>query len=312
MVIRLIGETGLLVGRIAFWGCTVAPTNAIGGTTIVRKRPLRHLSIIGISFGIVALILALTPLQRAHAATPHLIGPKSYYLGLGDSLAFGFQPNLDWSHGYVQDYYNNDLKNKGVAHLVNYGCNGEKSTTMINGGCPYQIALHNYYLGDQLDAAVFFLATHPGQVSPVTLDMGANDLLPDIDSKTCTVNANWTNDLATLNSNLVNTILPRLVGALTNGSGQRTGDLIMTNYYDPYASKCPNSLPYVQQLNAAIAADAAQFGIPVADTYSAFGGNNMGSTICNNTWICSIFGDIHPKSAGYTIIANTISAKAGY
>ncbi|MBA3826575.1 MAG: hypothetical protein H0X24_22075, partial [Ktedonobacterales bacterium] len=273
----------------------------------MRKRSLRHLTAIGISFAIVALIVAFTPVSKAQAATPHLIGPKSYYLGLGDSLAFGFQPNLDWSHGYVQDYYNNDLKAKGVGHLVNYGCNGEKSTTMINGGCPYQIALHNYYLGNQLDAAVLFLLLHPGQVSPVTLDMGANDLLPDINPSTCVVSSTWASDLATLNSNMVNTILPRLVNALTNGSGQRTGDLILTNYYDPYINKCPNSLPYVQQLNAAIAADAAQFGLPVADTYSAFGGANMGTNICNYTWICSIFSDIHPKSQGYTVISNAFS-----
>jgi lysophospholipase L1-like esterase len=276
------------------------------------KHSLRHLTVMGISFGIVALIVALTPVSRAQAATPLQIGPKAYYLGLGDSLAFGYQPNLDWTHGYVQDFYNNDLKTKGVSHLVNYGCNGEKSTTMINGGCPYQIALHNYYLGSQLDAATFFLATHPGQVSPVTLDMGANDLLPDINPSTCVVSPSWTSDLATLNSNLVTTILPRLVAALTNSSGQRTGDLILTNYYDPYINKCPNSLTYVQQMNTAIAADAAQFGLPVADTYSAFGGANMGANICSNTWICSIFSDIHPKAAGYTIIANAFSTTAGY
>jgi len=30
-----------------------------------------------------------------------LIGPKQHYLALGDSLAFGYQPNQDYSHGYV-------------------------------------------------------------------------------------------------------------------------------------------------------------------------------------------------------------------
>src|SRR5262249_20733222 len=158
----------------------------------------------------------------------------------------------------------NDLKAHGVSHLVDYGCNGEKSTTMINGGCPYQIALHNYYLGSQLNAALSFLHNHAGQVSPVTLDMGANDLLPEINSSNCTVSASWDSDLATLNSNLLKTILPKLVNALANGSGQRTGDLIMMTYYDPYINVCPNSLPYVQQLNAAITTDAAQFGIPLA------------------------------------------------
>ncbi len=277
----------------------------------------RHFSIVAISLTIVTVLMAgmqlISPPKHALAATASYtwIGPKTYYLGLGDSLAFGFQPDLDWTHGYVQDFYNN-LKQHGVSSLTDYGCNGETSNTMINGGCPYAYILHNYYLGSQLDAAVSFLQAHAGQVSPVTLDMGANDLIPDINSSTCVVSANWTNDLNTLNNNLVNTILPQLVAAMTNSSGQRTGDLVMTNYYDPYAKKCPTSLPYVQQLNAAVTADAARFNIPVADTYTAFGGANMASTICTNTWICSLFSDIHPKDAGYTIIANTFAATTGY
>ncbi len=275
----------------------------------------RHLTLVGISLLIVALLLAgmhiLMPPPHAHAAGYSWVGPKHYYLGLGDSLAFGYQPDLDWSHGYVQDYYNN-LKNHGVSSLTNYGCNGEKSTTMINGGCPYAYLLHNYYLGPQLTAAVNFLHSHAGQVSPVTLDMGANDLLPDINTSTCSVSSSWSSDLATLHNNMVNTILPQLVSALTNSSGQRTGDLIMTNYYDPYINICPNSLTYVQQLNSELASEAAQFGIPLVDSYTAFGGANMGATICTNTWICSIFSDIHPKDAGYTIIANAFINTSGY
>lgn len=254
------------------------------------------------------------PQPQAHAQTVSraaLIGPKTYYLGLGDSLAFGYQPDFDWSHGYVQYFYNN-LKQHGVSSLTDYGCNGETSNTMINGGCPYQFLLHNYYLGPQLAAAVNFLHSHAGQVSPVTLDMGANDLLPDINSSNCTVSANWTNDLAKLNSNMLNYILPQLVAALTNGSGQRTGDLVLTNYYDPYAKVCPNSLPYVQQLNASLVADAAQFNLPIADTYTAFGGANMANNICNYTWICSFFKDIHADDAGYQVIANAYAAKLGY
>jgi lysophospholipase L1-like esterase len=274
----------------------------------------RHLALLGCSLLIVTVILTGMHLfngtPRAQAAAYALVGPKHYYLGLGDSLAFGYQPDLDWGHGYVQDFYNN-LKNHGAGSLTNYGCNGETSVTMINGGCPYQYLLHNYYFGPQLNAAINFLHSHAGQVSPVTLDMGANDLLPDINKSTCTVSSSWSSDLARLNTNLTGTILPKLVAALTI-KGVRTGDLIMTNYYDPYASACPNSLAYVQQLNAAIASDAASFGIPVADTYDAFGGANMGQNICNNTWICSIFGDIHPQDAGYTLIANAFIATAGY
>jgi lysophospholipase L1-like esterase len=251
------------------------------------------------------------PMTHAHAAS-QWVGPKHYYLGLGDSLAFGFQPDLDWSHGYVQDFYSN-LQSHGVASLTNYGCNGETSNTMINGGCPYQIALHNYYLGAQLNAAVGFLHSHAGQVSPVTLDMGANDLIPDINSSTCSVSATWATDLANLRANLANTILPQITAAMKDSSGNMTGDLVMMNYYDPYSKSCPNSLTYVQQLNATISSVAAQFGVHVADVYSAFGGAGMANNICSYTWICNwLFHDIHATDAGYQVIANTFAATTGY
>jgi hypothetical protein len=160
------------------------------------------------------------------------VGPKAYYLALGDSLAFGFQPDFNWDHGYVQDLYAN-LRQHGGRNLTNYGCNTESSVTMINGGCRFADLLHNHYSGPQLNAAIAFLHEHVGEISPVTLDMGANDVIPDIDVATCTVSDQWTNHLATLDKNLRDTVLPQLVGALTNAQGRRAGDLVMTNPLNP-------------------------------------------------------------------------------
>jgi hypothetical protein len=39
--------------------------------------------------------------------------------------------------------------------------------------------VHNFYTGLQLKAAVSYITGHAGTVSPVSLDIGANDLLPD-------------------------------------------------------------------------------------------------------------------------------------
>ena len=48
--------------------------------------------------------------------------------------------------------------------------------------------MHKYfYLGAQLNAAVNFLHVHAGQVSPVTLDIGANDVMGDVNTSKCTV-----------------------------------------------------------------------------------------------------------------------------
>jgi hypothetical protein len=37
------------------------------------------------------------------------------------------------------------------------------------------LALHDEFTGSQLDAATAFLHAHPGQVSPITLSIGAGD-----------------------------------------------------------------------------------------------------------------------------------------
>ncbi|MBF6591124.1 MAG: SGNH/GDSL hydrolase family protein [Ktedonobacterales bacterium] len=259
---------------------------------------------------VVAASLATAFIPARVRATSSLVGPKYYYLALGDSLAFGYQPNFDWSHGYVPQWYSN-LQGHGTRSQTNYGCNGETSATFISGGCPYAWALHNYYFSPQLNAAINFIKGHAGRVSPVSLDIGANDLLPDINSSTCTVSASWNTDLANLDARLTGTILPKLVAALTV-NGVRTGDLVMMNYYDPYQNKCPNSLSYVQTLNQHLAADAAQFQVPVADVLTAFGGPNVpNANICSYTWMCGIFGDIHATTTGYGVIAGAFESVTG-
>src|SRR5262247_952289 len=78
-----------------------------------------------------------------------------YYLALGDSLAFGFQPNGDFTHGYVQQL---SAQLPGLV-LVNLGCPGETSTTFVTGGrCPYPNG------ASQLATAIAFLRAHPGKV----------------------------------------------------------------------------------------------------------------------------------------------------
>jgi lysophospholipase L1-like esterase len=267
---------------------------------------------LGIAISVMLVAMTTVAFAPAHAKASGLVGVKAYYLGLGDSLAFGYQPNLNWSNGYVQQWYSN-LKTHGSTSLTNYGCLGETSTTFINGGCPYAYLLHNYYLGSQLNAAVSFIKAHAGKVSPVSLDMGANDLLPDIKASTCSVSSTWETDLATLDNHLTQTILPQLVKALTNGSGARTGDLVMMNYYDPYQNICPNSVAYVQELNAHLTSDASAFGVPISDVFDQFGGaTTPNSHICSYTWICSSYKDIHATSTGYGQITTTFEHTTGY
>jgi lysophospholipase L1-like esterase len=231
-------------------------------------------------------------------------GLKQHYLALGDSLAFGYQPNGDFTHGYVNDLFK-ALHQEGVKDVTNYGCPGETSSTFINGGCPAGGPPPPY---TQLAAAVAFLQANAGNVSPVTLDIGANDVLPDTDPGTCTVNVNQFNiDLATLDANLTRTILPALLGALTV-NGRITGNIVMMNYYNPYQNICPNTTHYSKILNQHLATDVHGFGF-IVNVFRAFGGaKTPNPNICTYTWMCAappLGPNIHPTNKGYRVIAQT-------
>src|SRR6516165_3434242 len=106
--------------------------------------------------------------------------PQSYYLALGDSMAYGFQPTkVDLppsavDTGYVDLIAAKLRKRSPNIHVVNYGCPGESSVTFVRGGCDWLKhggELHNAFTGSQLRAAQSFAATHSGQVSLITLTL---------------------------------------------------------------------------------------------------------------------------------------------
>jgi lysophospholipase L1-like esterase len=250
--------------------------------------------------------------SRMNFSRSSLVGPKAHYLALGDSLAFGFQPDLDFSHGYADDFGSDLMKAHSVHDIVNMACPGETSSTMLNGTCPYPFLRKYPYIGSQLKAALKYLAAHRGQVSPVTFNIGSNDLLSVFNKQNCTVNVSQLNaGLQTLDANLTHIILPDLHNALMV-NGVQTGDLIMVNYYDPFQNICPNTVPYVQMVDAHLARDVAPYGIMV-DIFGAFGGaKTPDPNICTYTWMCSVFQDIHATDTGYRVIANTIESAVGY
>jgi lysophospholipase L1-like esterase len=267
-----------------------------------------------VSFLLTCLLFACI-VTNVHAAThlqsSLLVGPKRYYLALGDSLAFGYQPDWNFARGYASDFFQ-DLRQHGTQTYVNLGCPGETSSTMIHGGCPYAVLRKYPYLGAQLDAAVNYLHAHSGTVSPVTFDIGANDLITRIDPQNCSIDANaFDAALASFDMNLTQVILPQLHAALLVG-GKVTGDLIVNNYYDPFQNTCPQTVPYVQQLNQHIVNDVRGYGV-VVDTFSAFGGSTTPNpNLCTYTWMCSAFKDIHATNTGYGVIATALERAMGY
>ena len=259
-----------------------------------------------------AFVLALLVVPSVFA-TPRVshMGPRQRYLVLGDSLAFGYQPDINYDDGYANDFYS-DLQSHGVSKMANLSCPGESSTTLIEGGCPVPLLRKYPYFGTQLNAALSYLSHYSGQVSPVTLDIGSNDILSDINTKTCAIDTKkFASDLATLDANLTQTILPKLHHALMV-NGKLTGDLIMMNYYDPFQNACPNTVSYMQIFNQHLAQDVSGYG-SIADVFSAFGGATTPNThICSYTWECSIFHNVHSTDAGYSVIASAFERVAGY
>ena len=78
---------------------------------------------------------------------------------LGDSLAFGYQPNLvaagDFDPADYRSYAEEFADMRTGLTLVNYGCPSETSSTLIDGGCPWPFPLHDSLGGatSQLRAA---------------------------------------------------------------------------------------------------------------------------------------------------------------
>lgn len=254
-------------------------------------------------------LLVLSVSNPIQAFRPH------YYMALGNSLSFGYQPNLDFSSGFADDIFNDLHSIRAATAVVNYACSGETTATMIHGGCVARFAHKGSYLGPQLQAAVDFLtsARNQGRVSPVTLEIGANDVFSDFNESTCSIGPNSDADLATMDANLTETILPQLLQALTTPQGARVGDLHLLNYYNPFAKVCGNSGQFIHILNDHLRSDAAKFRIPLVDVYLAFGGDDKAAgNVCTYTWMCDArFHDIHPTNCGYQVIAAAVEASLG-
>lgn len=280
---------------------------AQSGAHISRILTVVALSVVLIG-ALVAVDIVTLNKDRGAALNPH------YYMALGNSLSFGYQPNLDFSSGFADDIVN-ELNKASATEIINYACPGETTTTMIQGGCIGRYAHKGSYTGSQLLAATAFLTKprYRGRVSPVTLEIGANDVLPDYDTATCSASAKAGDDLATMDDNLTRVILPDLLDALKTPRGAIAGDLHLLNFYNPFAQICPSSSAYVHVLNDHLLADAQKYRVAVIDVYSWFGGDTgMAQNICTFTWMCDpSFHDIHPTNAGYLRIAQAVESALG-
>jgi hypothetical protein len=137
----------------------------------------RHLLRAGAALAALALTVGGAAAASA-SPPPRLTPPKSYYLALGDSIAYGFQTSKALA-GLPPEAFNTGYADLFAARLrqlrpriatVNYSCPGESTISFLL-PCSWRTsghALHNDYPGSQLHAALAFLAAHRGKVSPIT------------------------------------------------------------------------------------------------------------------------------------------------
>jgi lysophospholipase L1-like esterase len=298
----------------------------------------------------VAAVAALGAIAFAPAAGAAQVG--STYLALGDSLAYGyhaaqFKSELEskgyvepatFDKGYVDDFGAALKLTHPKLQIINDGCPGETTETFINGsglpgycaggptGSPFPYAfLHHSYspYTSQLADALAILKENPN-VSPITLDIGANDVLQFLESK-CGFPATFTCSPAAIEAEFghiaanVYSILAQLHAAAPKAQ------IVLIGLYNPYPTvlPAPGGDKTTAALNTALAGVAASVpGTSFANPEPPFNTSIVTGlpettdlpTICAFTAMCpggtfnptSPNADIHPTTLGYAVMAGVV------
>jgi len=268
-----------------------------------------------------------SPPRAAAAAKLGQAAPRpSYYLALGDSLAQGVQPDAAGTsaatgQGYADQLYAALHRGDPGLRLVKLGCDGETTGTMIGGG-----GLCRYAGGSQLAAAVSFLRAHRGQVSLITMDIGAND--PD----SCITRPSLAQMAACVTKSFPTTVanLTKVMYRLRAAAGDQVR-VIGMNYYVPALAEWRDGLlgqavarvseRVVAGYNRVLTTVYEAFGARVADVFGAFHSGDFAgrvtvpevgtvprnvAAICRWTWECAPpprGPNVHARAAGYGVIA---------
>jgi lysophospholipase L1-like esterase len=279
-----------------------------------------------------AVVAAATPASAARTLTSaagapagHTSPKPSYYLSLGDSLSQGVQPDPAGASRPTQQGYPDQLYaalhlgDPGL-RLVKLGCSGETTHTMIDGG------ICSYRAGSQLAEAARFLRAHHGQVSLITIDIGAND--PDSCMTRPTIGAVASCVTKSFPETVAN--LTKIMSTIRAAAGHQVR-IIGMNYYVPALAEWRNgfvgqelarlSERLVVLYNRLLASVYQKFGARVADVFGAFHSGDFTdqvrvpgigtlprnvAAVCLWTWECAPAPrgpNEHARAIGYGVIA---------
>lgn len=273
---------------------------------------------------VVGTALVLVPMWSSSASAgtpaPHFNPPKHYYLSLGDSLGFGLQLDkffAEFDAGtYSPESFNTGYTDVFAALMrpirpdltvVNFSCpgGGGDTTQFLSDGCFFTDAgldLHNNFIGSQMGAAETFLRQHPGQVGPITLSTGGDDIgnaLYDCNGDPACVAGTG---LADRLSSELGQILSRLRAAAP------AAEVILLLPHNFALIDLPGTNDVWQTYVEEMRGIAAAHGVRVVDAFSAI---TLSGRQCELTFLCST-DDPHPTDLGYSVLGHLFFDAAGY
>lgn len=245
------------------------------------------------------------------AAIPASAGSEgNSYLALGDSVPFGFNPNLDPTNASNFYGYPEIVAQRLNIEDVNATCPGEAtggflSLTGTDNVCrPYRSAfpLHVAYSGTQMAFATAYLRAHP-ETRLVTLTLGANDIFRF--QKDCmagptvgTCPLGILGVLGVMFHNL-NTIFANI-----RATGY-SGLIVAVTYYSLDYSDTSGAVA----LNTPMVAAAAGNGALVASGLDAWAARADGGSSCTAKLLIQLPTggcDVHPTLRGHQLLAQQI------
>jgi lysophospholipase L1-like esterase len=220
--------------------------------------------------------------QTSAAVRPYApTGPGDVYVALGDSLAAGF--TVDQPEDAYVARIAATLQHDQPIEVRNFAVPGETSASLLRRQLPQALA----YLKEQRAAGK--------RVSPITLDIGGNDA----QAVQAASNELRRQTIDAIEAN-IGSILDQLLDATSSTFGQRTADIAIMTYYNPYPGDPADQTSrayWSAQLNTAITRAAMARGVAVADVAGAFAGGK----VYRYTYIAA--GDVHANSDGHALIA---------
>lgn len=254
--------------------------------------------------------LAAVGLMTVGAVPAQAVSEGHGYLALGDSVAFGTSLCVPSSPARCIGYPDHLAQMLNIED-TNASCPGEASGGLIsltgtdNVCRPYRAAfpLHVAYTTSQLDFAVTYLRENP-RTRLVTLGIGANDVF--VLQKECATASNPTACFSQGFPALLQTLaanMTAIYGAI-RGTGY-SGLLVGVTYYVTEFSD-PSATSVIGAVDQVIASETRAFGGFVADGFGAF--QHASAAFGGDTFAAGLVipGDIHPTTAGQTLLAQTV------